>query len=58
MDTTEEFILTFRLLGTRTSSAIGKDRERLLALHLHYWVESQLYFLHFIGVCPVESQSH
>lgn len=51
MGTSEE------LLGTRTSSAIDKDGERLVALHLYYWDESQLYSPHFIGVYPVESLS-
>ena len=46
----EESVLTFRLLNTRASSALGKDRERSLALHLHYWDESQLCFSHSVGM--------
>lgn len=45
------------LLGTRMSSAIDRDGERLVALHLHYRDESQLYSPHLIGVYPVESLS-
>lgn len=46
----EESMLTVRLPNTRASATLGKDRERLLALHLHCWDKSQLYFSHFVSM--------